>query len=204
MRFGPGLIEHFEQCGKVFAVLTNAENRLAAVAVDRLDHNRTVFCHETPHFIDRARHQRRRHEAAVIKHHHLFGRIANIGRIIHDQRFVRDAFEHMGGGDIAHVERRILPHQHYVNVLAEIEPDLLTAREVIALHPLHCHRKGVGEQPVIPVQRQAFNVVFVDGITARLRSQHQRERAIACNVDPVDGVHLDGNAQCHSINSDVV
>ena len=160
-----------------------------------------MLVHEAPHFLDRTRHQCRRHEAAIVEHHHLFGAVADIGGVIHHQCLVTDAFEHVGGGDIAHVERRILPHQHNIDILAEIEPLLLAAGEVIALDPLHRHREGMGEQAVLLVEREAFDVIFIDRIAARLRAQHQRKGTVACNIDPVDRVHLDRNAQGHSFNS---
>jgi hypothetical protein len=38
----------------------------------------------------------------------------------------------MGGGDVAEVERRVLPHQHDVDVAAEVEDRELAEAEMIA------------------------------------------------------------------------
>ena len=48
-----------------------------------------------------------------------------------------------------------------------------------------------------PPQRQPVGRVICDRVAAFLRLQQQRETGIAADVDPLDRVHLYGNAQAH-------
>ena len=59
----------------------------------------------------------------IIEHEHLLGRVADAGGIVDHQRLVRDPLEQVRGGDVAEVERRILAHQHDIDVVAEVEAD---------------------------------------------------------------------------------
>ena len=133
VRFGPGLVEHFEQRGKVCSVGVDLEDRLAAIAVQRLDHHRAVLLMERLHIVHLSRNQRRRHEARIIEHEHLFRCVDGLGRVVDDQRLPFEPVEDQGGGDIAQVERRILPHQDDVNIVSEIDLAQFALGEVIAV-----------------------------------------------------------------------
>ena len=74
----------------------------------------------------------RRHEPREIEHPHLLRRIADGGGIVDHQGLALDPLEQMGGGDVAEVERRVLAHQHDVDVAAEIEDRELAEAEMIA------------------------------------------------------------------------
>ena len=53
-------------------------------------------------------------------------------RVVDDQGLALDPLEQMGGGDVAEVERRILAHQHDVDVAAEVEDREVAEAEMIA------------------------------------------------------------------------
>ena len=82
--------------------------------------------------VERAGDRRRRHEAREIEHPQLFGRVAHRGGVVDHQGLALDPLEQMGGGDVAEVERRVLAHQHDVDVAAEVEDRELAEPEVIA------------------------------------------------------------------------
>src|SRR6266404_5709497 len=48
-----------------------------------------------------------------------------------------------------------------------------------------------------PPQRQPVRGVICDCMAALLRFQQQRKRGVAADIDPLDRVHLYGNAQTH-------
>ena len=71
-----------------------------------------------------------------IEHEQLLGRIAHGPRVIHHQRVIGDPLEQISGGDVADVERRVLAHQHDVNVGGQVERLEFTRAEMIAFDPL--------------------------------------------------------------------
>ncbi len=82
-------------------------------------------------------------------------------------------------------------------VTTQIDPALLARLVVIAHHALHRHRHGMGNQPIILVERQRTDIVVVKLMPPRLRAQHQRKAGIPGNVDRMERVHLDRDAKCH-------
>ena len=66
------------------------------------------------------RDQRRRHQILELRDEEFFRRVAHMRRIVHDQGLGMDALQDMRGGDVGHVERRVLPHQHDIG-LRQIE-----------------------------------------------------------------------------------
>ena len=66
--------------------------------------------------------------------HTFSGELRTSRGVVDDQRLALDTLEQMRGGDVAEVERRILPHQDDVDVLAEVEDLELAALEMIARH----------------------------------------------------------------------
>ena len=93
------------------------------------------------------RDQRRRHEARVIEHEHLLGCIHHFARIVGHQRGALEPVEQQRGADIAEMEWRILPHQHHVDILRQIDPPPSPRREMLALDPLDRHRRGMRGDP---------------------------------------------------------
>ena len=105
-------------------------------------------------------------------------------------------FEQVRGGDVAEVEWRVLPHQDYIDILTEIENREVAAQEVIAGNRLHVDRVRSGIQPAAVVG-QVLGEIMVKLMAQLLRFEHDRESGIARNVDPLEGVHLNGDAQAH-------
>ena len=106
-----------------------------------------------------------------------------------------DALEHMGGGDIGHVERRVLAHQHHVHG-RQIET--LSRAEVVVIARLaaHLQRPRAGHHPA-RVERQLAGQIMIQRVAARLGLESQREGAVGVDVDGLDGVHLDGDGETH-------
>ena len=103
----------------------------------------------------------------------------------------------MGGGDVAEVEGRILAHQHDVDVAAEIEDLGLAEPEMIARDALDGDRmRHRPEPPVGPAQR--LGGIMEEPVPARLGAEHDREGRIAGDVDALQRIHLDGDAQAHA------
>ena len=93
MRLDISSVEYFDQRGKIRAVAADLEDRLAAVAVERLDDDFAMLRQECAGVVERARDHRRRHEVCIIEHEQLFGRIANACRIVRHQSFAANALE---------------------------------------------------------------------------------------------------------------
>ena len=121
IRLAPHAAEQFGERGEVGAVAADAEHRRAGIAVERLDDDLAMPGVERLQLVERARDQRRRHEAREVEHEQFLGRVADAARVVDDQRLARDPLEQIGGGDVADVERRILPHQHDVDVAAKVD-----------------------------------------------------------------------------------
>ena len=100
----------------------------------------------------------------------------------------------MRGGDIAHVEWRVLPHQNNIDILAQVEPLRCALSHMVALNALKFDRMAFGIKPIVCIQRQALNVVFKYLISALLRAHHQSKGRIPVYVDGFDRVHLNGDA----------
>ena len=98
----------------------------------------------------------------------------------------------MGGGDVGHVEGRVLPHQHDIDA-RQIGDGGIAQREVIALDRAHRKRARKRRHDAI-AERQIARAVIEQIVAAALRLQRQRKGGIACDVDLLDRVHLDGNA----------
>ena len=122
-------------------------------------------------------------------------------RIVDHQSPALQPFEDMRAGDIAEIERRILPHQHYVDLAPKIEQPIVAALEMLAGNALH-HDRGrpAGDRlAMFPRrgERQRAHVVVPQLMPPRLGRQHQVEARIAVDVDRFQRVHLDRHAQRH-------
>ena len=93
-------------------------------------------------------------EIGEIEHEDLFGRVADRGRVVDDERSGLDALEQVGGGDVAQIEGRILAHQHDIGIAAEVEDLGLAQAIMVALRTLHGHGPGHRPEPPLgPAQR---------------------------------------------------
>ena len=153
---------------------------------------------ECANFVCRAGDQRRRHEPAIIEHHHFFRRIADARRVVDYKRFALDALQQVCCGDIAHMERRVLPHQHDVDVGPKVDTLGLSKAVVRAFNALQIiYWMRPCTQPVVGVESKRTDIIMPDSITPRLRRQHQRKARIPRNVDTVHRVHLDCDCDAH-------
>ena len=82
VRLGPGLVEDLRERRKIGAILVDPEDRLAAIAMQRLDHNRAMSALEIAQVIEMSRDEGGRHEAGVIEHEHLLGCIHHFARVV--------------------------------------------------------------------------------------------------------------------------
>ena len=126
----------------------------------------------------------------------FFRRIADRARVVHYQRFARDAFQQVSGRDVADVERRILAHQHHVDVLSEVEHDGRAGGEMVAFDASHRDGTSVGAHAAVLVA-EILRKVMKQAVSALLCLQHQRKGGIAGNPDRFERIHLDGYGQGH-------
>ena len=167
--------------------------------MERLHHQIAgVALVEIADVLDPPRHQGGRHEPGEIEHEDLFGRVPDAFGIVDHQRLALEPFEQIGGSDVGQVERRILAHQHHVDVPHQIDPPMLFQLEVATLHPLHRHRRGPGGQAPagaeIGLVGQRLDVVVKHRVPALLRRLDQREARIPGDLDALQRVHLDSDA----------
>ena len=136
VRLAIGGVEQFHQRREVGAVAADLEHRLAGIAVERLQRRR--------------RHALRRNLRATPSERvsmvggmnraksstqTFSGALRTAAGIVDDQGLVLDPLEQMRRGDVAEVERRILAHQHDVDIAAEVEDRELAQPEMIARRP---------------------------------------------------------------------
>ena len=143
-----------EQLGErrqVGAVAADAENAFARLAVQRLDHDFAVACMEIPDFRQISADHGRRHELGEIEHEQLFRSIAHRAGIVDHQRIIGDAFQQVSRGDVADVERRILPHQDDIDVGRQVENLEVADAEMITFDLLHGDRPGARADAAILV-----------------------------------------------------
>ncbi len=142
-----------------------------------------------------------------MRHQQLFRSVAHRNRVVHHQRAAAvgavDVLQHVGGGDVGHVEGRVLAHQDHVHG-RQVQDELVAELVVVAGDALHRHRTGAGEQPFLArrprlqhafAQRHVPHLVVPQPVAALLGGEHQREAGIAVDVDGLNRVHLDGDVQ---------
>ncbi len=139
--------------------------------------------------------QRLRHQVGKFGDEDLLRAVAHPDRIVDDQRLRMDALEHMRGGDVVHVEGRVLPEQDHVHLL-EVGADRLAEGEMVALLVAHRHLLDAGEN-LAAEHGQPVGRIVEKRVAAALRLQRQREAGVAGNRHGRDVVHLDGDFQRH-------
>ena len=106
-----------------------------------------------------------------------------------------NAIEHVGGGDVGEVERRVLAQQHDVE-RGEVGHARLAEREMVSGRVAD-HQRPHRRRYLAVGQREAIGRVIGQRMSAALRFQQQRESRIAADIDPLDRVHLYGDVQAH-------
>ncbi len=105
----------------------------------------------------------------------------------------------MRRGDVGHVERRVLPHQHDVEP-GEIEFLEIPKAMVVAVPAEYFERPSAGREPAV-AQGQRLRQVVVERMAARLRLKRQGKGRIRIDVDRVDRIHLDRDSETHAPSS---
>ena len=170
--------------------------------MQRFDYDRAVFLLECSQVFQIARNHRRRHEPRIVEDEHLFRRVHHFTRVVDDQSGAFQPVQQKCRADISQMKRRVLPHQHDIDVACQIDPPALARGEVVAFHWLYSNRRSMrgdlaGRRAVaLPCER--FDVVVPDLMPAGLRSQHQREAAVSGDIDAFQRVHLDSDAKAHA------
>ena len=190
-----GLGEHLQQRGEILVALAQAEHARTAVAIERLQDDVAMLAAEGREFEGVAADQRLRHELRIVQHEELLRGVAHFLRIVDHQRLRMDRLQHVGGGDVAHVEGRVLAHEDHV-IGTQIGAAFLAQREVIAGLVAHSNVATRGIQPAAR-QCQRPGLVVKQLMAAGLRLQHHGEGRVAPDVDRLDGVHLDGDLEGH-------
>ena len=103
----------------------------------------------------------------------------------------------MRRGDVGEIERRVLSQQDDVETIERLALGL-TEGEMIADLVAHGQRLHWRHQ-LLATQRELVRRVIGNRMAALLRLQQQRKGRIAADVDPRDGVHLDGDIQFHGV-----
>ena len=138
--------------------------------------------------------QGRRGQAGEVRHQQLLGRRADLRRIVHHQRLGVHRLEQIGGGDIGHVEGRVLTHQDDVHVLRQVQLHLVAEGHVVAHGLAQGHRAGAAEQDAV-FQRQGAEVIDPERIAPVLGLHGLEPCGVGLDIDPFDGVHLDRDLQ---------
>ena len=188
---GEELVERVE----VAVVRVEPEHPRPAVAVERLQDDVAMPRLERLQRREVAGDGGRRRQLGEVEHQELLGVVAHPEWVVDNQRARVDAVEDVGGGDVAHVEGRVLAQPDHV--LARRGRWWPRAqREVVALPAAHLDRPAAGGDPAL-VERQPVGGVVEQPVPARLRLLHDPEGGIGGDVDPLDRIHLDGDVQGH-------
>ena len=171
------------------------EDAGAAIAEERLDDDVAVFAPEGGDLARIRRDQRRRHEVLEMRDVELFRRVADMGGIVDHQRARMDMLQQMGGGDVRHVERRILAHQHDVHG-RQIDRLDRSQRGMVAVHPAHRQRPRARGQPPV-AEGQVRHEIVPERMAARLRRLGEGEGRVGIDGDAFDRIHLDGDGELH-------
>ena len=111
----------------------------------------------------------------------FFRGIADMHRIVHHQGRWMHMLQYMGGGDIGHVEGRILAHQHDID-LGEIDGFGGTGREMVAFLP----PEGDGPRPgrhLAVAQREITRMIMIELVAPPLGRQAHDKAGITIDID---------------------
>ena len=191
--------EHFQQRGEISVALLEMKDAGTTIAIERLDDDVAVLLAE---IVDLARipgDERFGHQIRELGDKDLFGTVAHPGRIVDDQCLGVNPVKDVGGGDIVHVEGRVLTQKNHVH-LRQIEPLRLAQCEMIALDIAHFQRFRPGDDLAIDHGKLVRRVV-PERMAPSLRFQRERKARVAGNRNGGDMVHLDRDFEGHEINS---
>ena len=143
----------------------------------------------------RAGDEGRGHQVEKIEHEHFLRRVAHGCRIVDHHRARLQPLEQMRGGDVGHVEGRILPQLHHI-VFGEVDGPRMRQPVMRARLVLDRETMALGDQLAV-AQRKVVRRVVEHVVPAPLRFEQQREGGIAPDIDALDRVHLEGDFEGH-------
>ena len=186
---------HFQQRAEIVVAGPEVEHAGAAVTVERLDDDVAMLVAEPPDRLRIARDQGRRHQVRIAVDVDFLRRVAHLGRVVHHQRRRVDMLEKMGRRDVGQVEGRILAQQDHVHLREVGEPRFAEVGMVARLGP---HRQALHRRAHRAVaEAQPVRRVVMQRMAARLGFHGQHEGAVRPDVDAVDRIHLDRDAERH-------
>ena len=113
-RLAVKLFEHLQERVQVLVLRRDVEDADAAVAVKRLDDDVLPGLAELEDALAVRGDQGRRHEGGEIGDEQFLRRVPHMDGVVDHQGLGMDVLEEMGGGDVGHVEGRVLAHHHDV------------------------------------------------------------------------------------------
>jgi hypothetical protein len=102
----------------------------------------------------------------------------------------------MRGGDVRHIEGRVLAHQDDIDA-AQIELFESTETVMIALPPHDFERPRTGIEPAV-VKRQRVRQVMEQGVPSHLCLEGESKSRIRIDVYRIDRIHLDRDGESHA------
>src|ERR1043166_548665 len=189
--------EHFQHGAEILVVRPHAKHASAAIAVERLQDDVVMHGAEGRDLRAIRGDQGRRHQLLELGDEQFLRRIAHMERIVDHQRLGVNALQEVRGRDVGHIEGRVLAHQHHVEA-RQVGDGEIAQGEMIAPLVAHFERPGARHHGAV-AEGEIARTIIGERVAARLRFQRQRESRIAGDVNPLDRVHLDGNAKRHVV-----
>src|SRR3546814_6893762 len=100
----------------------------------------------------------------------------------------------MRGGDIAKVKRRVLPHEHHIDITAKVDLHGFAKAEMRPLDRFDRDRESAGRQAAVPIV-EVRRKIMEQLMPPLLRCEHQIESRIPGNFDCMHRVHLNSDFQ---------
>jgi len=186
--------KQFQQRRQVLVARRDVEDAGAAIAEQRLD-DVFVLLAERDDLLPVGGDQRRRHDAFEMRDEQLLRCVAHARGIVHHQGLRMDVLEQVGGGDISHVEWRILAHQDHVHS-RQVHDRRVAELEMPTPLALHPQRPDPGIEPAA-LENQVLRQVMEQTVSPLLRLEREREGTVGVDVDRLDRIHLDGDGKAH-------
>ena len=128
----------------------------------------------------------------------LFRRVADRGRVVQHQGPRLDMLQHMGRGDIGHVEGRVLAHHHQIEA-RQVDPLARARREMIAAFAPHGKRPRGGAE-LIALQHKLTRQIVEQVMSALQPFQRHHEAGIGIDIDRFQRVHLERDIERHGVS----
>ncbi len=174
--------QRLDHRAEVHAVRADPEDAGPAHAVQRLEDDIALLGVEFAQALGVARDDGRCGELAELRDRQLLGVVADRLRLVeHARALPLGDLQQPGAGDVFHVERRVLAHQHGVEAGQRQQARVAGAVPVVLVAG---QGKGRGDRlDHIARQRQLRLLAGIDGIAARRRLAHHREGGILVNLE---------------------